>query len=74
MHNGVYNEWHGNYFDPPFDNIPNEWFAAAQRNKIVRTVSLQNSRKKGILVGKHWVRFAPTENGELFRKTFIQNE
>ena len=72
LHNGMYNEWHGKYFDPPFENIPHEWFAAAQRNKIVQTVSLQNSRKKGIIVQKLWVRFAPTENGELFYKSFIK--
>lgn len=74
MHNGLYNENHQRYFDPPFDNIPSEWFAAAQRNKIVQTVSLQNSRKKGLIVQKLWVRFCETENGQLFRKSFIQNE
>lgn len=72
LHNGVYNEYHGRYFDEPFENIPSEWYYAAHRNKIVKGVSLQNSRKKGILVGKHWVRFADTENGKLFYKTFIQ--
>lgn len=72
LHNGLYNENHQRYFDPPFDNIPNEWFAAAKRNKIVQTVSLQNSRKKGIIVQKLWVRFALTENGELFYKSFIK--
>ncbi len=72
LHNGLYNENHQRYFDPPFDNIPNDWFFAAQRNKIVQTVSLQNSRKKGIIVQKLWIRFAPTENGELFYKTLIK--
>lgn len=72
LHNNHYTEWHGKWFDPPFENIPHEWFFAAQRNKIVQTVGLQNSRKKGIIVQKHWVRFCETENGELFYKTFIK--
>lgn len=72
LHNNYYTECHGKYFDPPFDNIPSEWFQAAKESKIVISVSLQSSRKRGILVGKHWVRFAPTENGQLFLKSFLK--
>lgn len=70
-HNGTYNEWHGRWFDPPFENISHEWFKAAKESKIVTSVSLQNSRKKGIIVQKHWVRFADTDNGKLFKAKYV---
>lgn len=72
LHNNFYTECHGKWLDYPFDNIPSGWFQEAKASKIVKTVSLQNSRKRGILVGKHWVKFADTENGKLFLKSFLK--
>ena len=71
LHNNFYTEWHGNYLDTPFEDMPWKWFEAAKQAKIVTSVSLQHSRKKGIIAQKMWVRFADTENGELFKAKFM---
>ena len=71
LHNNFYTEWHGNYLDAPFEDIPWKWYEAAKQAKIVTSVSLQHSRKKGIICQKMWVRFAQTENGELFKSKFM---
>ena len=71
LHNSHYDEWHGKHFDPPFADIVQEWFTAAKQSKIVSSVSLQSSRKRGIIVQKLWVRFAPTENGKLFKAKYV---
>ena len=71
LHNNFYTEWHGNYLDTPFEDMPWKWVEASQQAKIVTSVSLQHSRRKGIIAQKMWVRFAQTENGELFKSKFM---
>ena len=73
LHNNIFTGWNGNcyYFHYPFNSIPVEWIAAAKQAKIVTSVSLQHSRRKGIICQKMWVRFAPTENGELFKAKYV---
>ena len=71
LHNNFYTEWHGNYLDAPFEDIPWKWFEAAKKAKIVTSVSLQHSRRKGTICQKMWVRFADTENGKLFKSKFM---
>ena len=71
LHNNFYTEWHGNYLDTPFEDMPWKWFEAAKQAKIVTSVSLQHSRKRGIICQKHWCKFADTKNGELFKSKFM---
>lgn len=66
LHNGFYTECHGKYFDPPFDNLPQEMFEAARKAKILLRVKLQHSRKKGIIVQNHSVQFVRPHEAELF--------
>ena len=69
LHNGGFTEWHGYYFEYPFDNIPVEWFAAAHKAKIVHTAKLQHSKKhNAIIVQNQMVRFVEPENVSLFIK------
>ena len=71
LHNNFYTEWHGNYLDTPFEDMPWKWVEASQQAKIVTSVSLQHSRRKGTICQKMWVRFADTENGKLFKSKFM---
>jgi len=71
LHNNFYAEWHGTYLDTPFENIPVIWVLAANNKKITTSVSLQHSRRKGIICQKMWVRFCETENGKLFKSKFM---
>jgi len=71
LHNNFYAEWHGTYLDTPFENIPVIWVLAANNKKITTSVSLQHSRRKGIIAQKMWVRFCETENGKLFKSKFM---
>jgi len=71
LYNNFYTEWHGNYLDAPFEGIPWKWYEAAKQAKIVTSVSLQHSRKKGVICQKHWVKFADTENGKLFKSKYV---
>ena len=71
IYNGLYTEWHGELLDAPFEDMPWKWYEAAKQAKIVTSVSLQHSRKKGIIAQKMWVRFADTENGKLFKSKFM---
>ena len=72
IHNGLYNERHGiPTLEYPFESMPWKWVEASKQAKIVTSVSLQHSRKKGILAQKMWVRFCETENGELFKSKFM---
>ena len=71
LHDNFYTEWHGNYLDAPFEDMPWKWFEAAKQAKIVTSVSLQHSRKKGIICQKMWVRFCETDNGKLFKSKFM---
>ena len=52
LHNNFYTEWHGNYLDTPFEDMPWKWVEASKQAKIVTSVSLQHSRKKGIICQK----------------------
>ena len=71
LYNNFYTEWHGNYLDTPFEDMPWKWFEAAKQAKIVTSVSLQHSRKRGIICQKHWCKFADTENGKLFKAKYV---
>ena len=72
MHNGRYNERHGiPTLEYPFEGMPWKWFEAAKQAKIVTSVSLQHSRKKGVIAQKMWCKFADTENGKLFKSKFM---
>lgn len=68
LHNGVHTEWHGRYFDYPFDDIPHGMFAAAQQAKIVYVAKLQHSRKKGVIVQNHNVKFVEPEEAKMYIK------
>lgn len=71
LHNNFYTEWHGTYLDAPFEDIPWKWYEAAKQAKVVTSASLQHSRRKGIIVQKHWCKFADTENGKLFKSKYV---
>ena len=71
LHNNFYTEWHGNYLDATFEDMPWKWFEAAKQAKIVTSVSLQHSRKKGVICQKHWCKFMDTKNGKLFKAKYV---
>lgn len=72
IHNGLYNERHGiPTLECPFEDAPWKWVEASKHAKIVTSVSLQHSHKRGIICQKMWVRFADTENGKLFKSKFM---
>ena len=72
IHNGLYNERHGiPTLEYPFESMPWKWVEASKQAKIVTSVSLQHSRKKGVIAQKMWCKFADTENGELFKSKFM---
>ena len=72
IHNGLYNERHGiPTLEYPFESMPWKWVEASKQAKIVTSVSLQHSWKRGIICQKVWVRFAQTENGKLFKSKFM---
>ena len=69
LHNEGFTEWHGKYFNPPFDTIPVEWIVAARRAKSVHNAKLQYSKKKNaIITQNHMVRFCEPKNVSLFIK------
>ena len=72
MHNGLYNERHGiPTLEYPFEDMPWKWVEASKQAKIVTSVSLQHSHRKGVICQKHWCKFADTENGKLFKSKFM---
>ena len=72
IHNGLYNERHGiPTLEHPFEDMPWKWFEAAKQAKIVTSVSLQHSRRKGVICQKMWCKFMDTENGKLFKSKFM---
>ena len=71
IYNGLYTEWHGELLDAPFEDMPWKWYEAAKQAKIVTSVSLQHSRKKGVICQKMWVRFCETDNGKLFKSKLM---
>lgn len=68
LHNGEYNEIRGRHFKEPFLDIPYEWFVSANCAKIVYTAKLQHSKRKGLIVQSHVVKFVNPENIGLFIK------
>lgn len=69
-HNGAFTDWHGRGFEPDtvFGDIPLEVWKQAQADKIVHSVYLQCSRKKGILCMKHLVKFVHPEDADILLK------
>jgi hypothetical protein len=69
-HNGYFTDWHGTGFhrDSVFGDIPLEVWKQAQADKIVHSVYLQCSRKKGILCMKHLVKFVHPEDADVLLK------
>ena len=70
LHNGNLMDWHGKRFqDGCFENIPEEWIAAANAAKIVHTTFLQHHKKVNyIKAQKHLVKFVCPENAVLLLK------
>ena len=68
LHNGEYIEIHGRHFKEPFMDIPYEWFVSANNAKIIYTAKLQHSKRKGLIVQNHFVKFVNPENIDLFIK------
>lgn len=69
LHNGLYNEVHGNpWFEEPFHTIPYEFFLCAEKEKLVQKVKMQKSYKKGIIVQSHVVDLIDKSNYDLFFK------
>ena len=69
-HNGMFTETHGCGFEPDtvFWDIPYTVWQEAQLDKIVHTVYLQKSYKKGILCTKHLVKFVRPSEADLLLK------
>lgn len=69
-HNGTFSEIHVRGFEPDtvFGDIPLEVWKQAQVDKVVRSVYLQCSRKKGILCMKHLVKFVHPEDADVLLK------
>lgn len=69
-HNGIFTETHGRGFEPDtvFGDIPYHVWQEAQLDKIVYTVYLQKSYKKGILCTKHLVKFVRPEEAYVLLK------
>jgi hypothetical protein len=69
LYNGTLTDWHGNRFhDGCFALFPEGWFEAARKAKILLRVKLQYSRKKGVIVQDHRVKFVHPEQADLFFK------
>ncbi|MGL5012954.1 MAG: DUF7390 domain-containing protein [Bacteroidales bacterium] len=66
-HNGAFTDWHGACFhrNSVFGDIPCIVWQEAQADKIVHSVYLQCSRKKGILCTKHLVQFVHPEDADV---------
>lgn len=46
LHNGAYTDWHGHYYNPPFDFSPYK-VRKARASKIVNIVNIQLNKKTG---------------------------
>ena len=70
LHNGNLMDWHGKRFqDGCFENIPEEWIAAANAAKIVHTTFLQHHKNGNyIKAQKHLVKFVHPDNAMLLLK------
>lgn len=69
-HNGMFTETHGRGFEPDtvFGDIALEVWKQSQSDKIVHSVYLQCSRRKGILCMKHLVKFVHPEDTDVLLK------
>ena len=69
-HNNQFTDWHGVGFhrNSVFGSIPVEVWKEAQADKVVHTVYLQKSYKRGILCTKHLVKFARPEEADVLLK------
>ena len=68
LHNAVYDEIHQRYFKEPFGDIPPDWYFSAKKAKIVHIAKLQHSKRKGLIVQGHMVKFVNPENVQYFIK------
>lgn len=69
-HNGMFTETHGRGFEPDtvFGDIPYAVWQEAQADKVVNTVYLQKSYKRGILCTKYLVKFVRPCEAEILLK------
>ena len=56
---------------PPFDDIPSEWIISAKEAKIVHIAKLQHSKRKGLIVQSHMVKFMNADNVQYFIKESV---
>jgi hypothetical protein len=69
LHNMYYlDNWGKPYFRHPFNDIPREWVISAKEAKIVHIAKLQHSKRKGLIVQGHMVKFVNPENVQYFIK------
>ena len=68
LHNAVYDEIHQRYFKEPFGDIPPDWYSSAKKAKIVHIAKLQHSKRKGLIVQGHMVKFVNPDNVQYFIK------
>ena len=71
LHNMYYLDrrgWGKSHFRHPFDDIPIEWVISAKEVKIVHIAKLQHSKRKGLIVQNHMVKFVNPENVQYFIK------
>ena len=69
-HNGMFTETHGRGFEPDtvFGDIALEVWKQSQSDRIVHSVYLQCSCRKGILCMKHLVKFVHPEDTDVLLK------
>ena len=69
LYNTYYlDSWGKPYSRHPFDDIPREWVISAKEAKIVHIAKLQHSKRKGLIVQSHIVKFVNPENVQYFIK------
>jgi hypothetical protein len=68
LHNNYLDNWGKPYFRRPFDDIPSEWVISAKEAKIVHIAKLQHSKRKGLIVQSHMVKFVNPDNAQYFIK------
>ena len=69
LHNMYYlDNWGKPHFRHPFDDIPSEWIISAKEAKIVHFAKLQYSKRKGLIVQSHMVKFVNSDNVQYFIK------
>ena len=74
LHNMHYlDNWGKPYFRHPFNDIPREWVISAKEAKIVHIAKLQHSKRKGLIVQNHMVKFVNSDNVQYFIKEEMCN-